>query len=99
MEGSGIFNGTGQAPETLEDNVTIDVKFWIKGVINLIVGVFGSLGNLLAIAVLLSPKMELVPSIRKLLIVLATFDTLYLSSYLVVTCPGNWSAYYRDNYE
>ena len=83
----------------MTNDTTSTVKFWIEGVTNPIIGGLGILGNLTAIAVLLSKKIEIVQSIRHLLMVLATFDTLSIISYLIVTCPGNWSVYFRANYE
>ena len=77
----------------------VNFKFWIEGVTNLTIGGFGIVGNLLAIAVLLSKKLKIVKSIRYLLILLSAFDTLLLINHLVITCPGNWSVHYREDYE
>lgn len=69
-------------------------KFWIEGVITPLVAFIGIFGNILAITVLCSKKLEVVRSFRQLFIQLACFDTLILIVTLLF-CPGNWSQNYR----
>ena len=89
----------------MADNTTAYVslyphsKLWIEGVTIPIIGVCGIFGNLLALAVLLSKKLQIVGSIRNLLTLLTTFDTLLVSSHLFITWPGHWSDSIRSNFE
>ena len=85
-------------PDNTTENSNAE-KFWFEGVITPLIGIPGVLGNLLAIAVLLSKKLVVVKSIRHLLVQLAVYDTIVLISHMAFICPGNWFAYYRENYE
>jgi len=79
-------------------NETIDIsKLCIVGVIQPFLATFGTLGNLLAITVLCSKKLECVRSLRHLFIQLAIFDTLVIVVQAVIFCPGYWSEYYRNH--
>ena len=83
----------------MANNTTDLAKFWIEGVTSPIILTLGIFGNSLAIAVLLSKKLETLQSIRHLFVQLAIFDTLILVIGAIVNCPGNWSPYYREHYE
>ena len=79
------------------DNDT--VRTWVEGVAIPLVGIPGVLGNLMAIAVMLSKKLMVIKSIRHLFIQLAVFDTLLLITHMIALCPGHWFEYYRKYYE
>ena len=85
--------------DALNNPASLRHQFWLEGVTMPLIGVVGILGNLLAIAVLLSKKLKVVKSIRHLLILLSVFDTLVLASNSIVTSLGHWCEYYKTNYE
>ena len=74
-------------------------KFWIEGVAIPLVGTFGTIGNLLAISVLLSKRLQIGRSIQTLLIMLAIFDTISVISIVIWMSPGTWSHYYKTHIE
>ena len=51
-------------------------KWWVNGVLTIIVSIFGFTGNFVSIMVLLTPKMR--NSFNKLLIALCIFDTIFI---------------------
>ena len=83
----------------MRNTTILGSKFWIEGVTMPLVGSFGIFGNILAMVVLLSNKLQIVKSIRHLLVLLSAFDTLVIVSKLIVVWPGHWCEYYRTNYE
>ena len=81
-------------------NITDDpTRFWIEGVASPIGGVLGIFGNVVALAVLFSKKLDLVYSVRYLFIQLTICDLLVLVSGIFIICPGNWSEYYKCHLE
>ena len=74
-------------------------KFWIEGVTMATMEVFGTIGNLLAIAVLVSKKFQAAQSLRHLAILLAAFDTMVLITQFIYTCPAQWNDNFRKHYE
>lgn len=66
--------------------ILLNWKFWINGVVTIIVAVFGLVGNFVSILVLLQPKMR--NSFNALLVALCVFDTLFIICNLLTSGPS-----------
>ena len=70
------------------------VKFFIEGVATTLLGIFGISGNLVSIVVLSSTEMDMKPSFRHLLKMLAAFDAIFLVFTLTLFGISPWSDEY-----
>lgn len=70
------------------------VKFFIEGVCTGLLGLFGIIGNLVSMAVLSSSELDMMPSFRHLLKMLAAFDATFLVFTLTLFCFSAWSDHY-----
>lgn len=71
------------------------VKFFIEGVCTSLLGLFGIIGNLVSMAVLSSSELDMMPSFRHLLKMLAAFDATFLVFTLTLFGISPWS----DDYD
>ena len=73
------------------------VKFFIEGVCTSLLGLFGIIGNVVSIAVLSSSELDMMPSFRHLLKMMAAFDATFLIFTLALFGISPWSDQY-DQY-
>ncbi len=67
------------------------VKFFIEGICTSLLGIFGIIGNLVSMVVLSSSELDMTPSFRHLLKMLAAFDATFLVFTLTLFCISPWS--------
>jgi hypothetical protein len=72
------------------------VKFFIEGICTALLGLFGIVGNVVSIAVLNSTELDMMPSFRHLLKMLAAFDATFLVFTVSLFCVSAWSDHYND---
>ncbi|CAB4065556.1 unnamed protein product [Lepeophtheirus salmonis] len=72
-------------------------KFFVEGVCTALLGLFGIIGNVVSIKVLSSKELEMLPTFRHLLKMLAGFDATFLVFALTLFCFSSLSEYY-DNF-
>ena len=66
------------------------VQFFIEGICTALLGIFGVVGNLVSIKVLSSRDLDMMPSFRHLLKMLAGFDANFLVFTLTLFCISSW---------
>ena len=71
------------------------VKFFLEGVCTGFLGLFGIVGNVVSIAVLSSTDLDMMPSFRHLLKMLAAFDATFLVFTFGIFCISAWSDHYN----
>ena len=69
-------------------------KFFIEGVCTSLLGISGIIGNVVSIAVLSSSELDMMPSFRHLLKMLAAFDATFLIFTLALFGISPWSSHY-----
>ena len=69
-------------------------KFFIEGVCTSLLGISGIIGNVVSIAVLSSSELDMMPSFRHLLKMLAAFDATFLIFTLTLFGISPWSTHY-----
>ena len=72
------------------------VKFFIEGVATSLLGIFGIIGNLVSVVVLSSSELDMMPSFRHLLRMLAAFDATFLVFTLTLFGISPWSDQYNQ---
>lgn len=82
--------------EDFEEVSEMTVKFFIEGICTGALGLFGIFGNIISIKVLSSRDLDMLPSFRHLLKMLAGFDATFLIFTLSLFCFSSWSNYYDD---
>ena len=65
-------------------------QFFIEGISTPLLGIFGVVGNLVSIKVLSSRDLDMMPSFRHLLKMLAGFDATFLVFTLTLFCISSW---------
>ena len=72
-------------------------QFFIEGVFTALLGLFGIAGNIVSIKVMSSKDLDMIPTFRHLLKMLAGFDATFLIFTLSLFCVSSWSPTY-DQY-
>ena len=72
------------------------IKFFIEGICTGLLGIFGILGNVVAIMTLSSTELDMMPSFRHLLKMMAAFDATFLVFTLGIFCVSAWSDHYNE---
>lgn len=62
------------------DQVTKQIRFLLEGVVVAVIAFLGVIGNLISVFVLVWRKLDLQVFLRRLLVLLAVFDTIFLTS-------------------
>ena len=69
-------------------------KFFIEGLCTSLLGISGIIGNVVSVAVLSSSELDMMPSFRHLLKMLAAFDATFLIFTLALFGISPWSTHY-----
>ena len=72
------------------------IQFFIEGICTGLLGIFGILGNVVAIMTLSSTELDMMPSFRHLLKMMAAFDATFLVFTLGIFCVSAWSDHYNE---
>ena len=72
------------------------VKFFIEGVCTSLLGILGIIGNVVSIAVYNSSELDMMPSFRHLMKMLAAFDATFLVFTLTLFGISPWSKDYDE---
>lgn len=67
-------------PQLPSDQVTKQIRFLLEGIVVAVIALFGVMGNLMSVYILMWRKLDLQVFLRRLLVLLAVFDTLFLVS-------------------
>ena len=72
------------------------IQFFIEGICTGLLGIFGILGNVVAIMTLSATELDMMPSFRHLLKMMAAFDATFLVFTLGIFCVSAWSDHYNE---
>lgn len=79
-----------------QERMSSTVEFFIEGIFMSSLGLFGIFGNLISIKVLSSTELDMLPTFRHLLKMLAAFDATFLIFTLSLFCISSWSETYNE---
>lgn len=72
------------------------IQFILEGVLTATLGIFGIFGNIVSIKVLSSRDLDMLPTFRHLLKMLAVFDATFLIFTVTLFCISSWSSTYNE---